>query len=160
MLASTALLWPGETIPILILARVLQGISGAVVWTIGLALIMDTVGSDKLGVTLGSIFSIISVSDLVAPVLGGVVYKKAGSGVVFGMGFGLLAIDFAMRLVLIEKKTAAKYGLKDTDGDEESVAAPFQAERRFAVMCGHCCSLRERIEDRGVMNSTPLLDLR
>ena len=122
LLASTTLLWLGKTFPILVLARILQGVSGAVVWTIGLALIMDTVGSDKLGVTIGSIFSIISVSDLVAPVLGGVVYKKAGSGAVFGIGFGLLAIDFVMRLVLIEKKIAAKYGLKDAEEEEEETA--------------------------------------
>jgi MFS family permease len=120
LLASTTLLWLGETFPLLILARILQGTSGAVVWTIGLALIMDTVGSEKLGVTIGSIFSIISVGDLAAPVLGGVMYKKAGSGAVFGMGFGLLAIDFLMRLVLIEKKIAAKYGLKDTAEGEEA----------------------------------------
>jgi MFS family permease len=126
LLLSTTLLWLGQTIPLLILARILQGTSGAVVWTIGLALIMDTVGSENLGVTIGSIFSIISVADLAAPVLGGVAYKKAGSGAVFGMGFGLLAIDFLMRLVLIEKKVAAKYGVKDTvageDGDEEANA--------------------------------------
>ena len=119
LLASTILLWLGQTIPVLIIARILQGISAAVVWTIGLALILDTVGSEKLGVTIGSIFSFISVGELAAPVLGGVVYKKAGSGAVFGMGFGLLAIDFLMRLAVIEKKVAAKYGLKDNEEDDE-----------------------------------------
>lgn len=119
LLASTILLWLGETIPVLIIARILQGISAAVVWTIGLALVMDTVGSDKLGVTIGSIFSFISVGELAAPVLGGVVYKKAGPGAVFGMGFGLLAIDFLMRLAVIEKKIAAKYGFKEDDDEED-----------------------------------------
>ncbi|KAE9367298.1 MFS transporter-like protein [Stipitochalara longipes BDJ] len=123
LLASTILLWLGETIPVLILARILQGISAAVVWTIGLALILDTVGSEKLGVTIGSIFSFISVGELAAPVLGGVVYKKAGSGAVFGMGFGLLAIDFLMRLAVIEKKIAAKYGLKDSEEEDEDEEA-------------------------------------
>ncbi|PMD40179.1 MFS transporter-like protein [Hyaloscypha variabilis F] len=122
LLASTILLWLGETISILILARVLQGISAAVVWTVGLAMILDTVGSEKLGVTIGSIFSFISVGELAAPVLGGVVYKKAGSGAVFGMGFGLLVIDFAMRLAVIEKKVAAKYGLEDDEEEDEEEA--------------------------------------
>jgi MFS family permease len=125
LLGSTMLLWLGETIPVLIIARILQGISAAVVWTIGLALILDTVGSDKLGVTIGSIFSLISVGELAAPVLGGVMYKKAGSGAVFGMGFGLLAIDFLMRLAVIEKKVAVRYGLKDNveeDEDEDEEA--------------------------------------
>lgn len=121
---STVLLWLGQSIAFLIIARLLQGMSAAVVWTIGMALVMDTVGSDKLGVTIGSIFSIISVGELVSPVLGGVVYEKAGSGAVFGMGFGLLAIDFIMRVLVIEKKVAARYGLlnplSDNSQDEEA----------------------------------------
>lgn len=119
LLVSTILLYLGETIAVLIIARILQGISAAVVWTIGLALVLDTVGSDKLGVTIGSIFSFISVGELAAPVLGGVVYKKVGSGAVFGMGFGLLTVDFLMRLAVIEKKVAARYGIKDDPADEE-----------------------------------------
>ena len=130
---STLLLWLGQSIAALIIARLLQGMSAAVVWTVGMALVMDTVGSNKLGVTIGSIFSFISVGELVAPVLGGVVYKKGGSGAVFGMGFGLLAVDFVMRILVIEKKVAARYGLiappsdisdgengQDEGADEES----------------------------------------
>ena len=109
LLGATILLWLGQTIWVLIVARILQGVSAAVVWTIGLALVLDTVGPEKLGVTIGSIFSFISIGELAAPVLGGIVYKKAGYGGVFGMGFALLGVDFIMRLFLIEKKTAAKY---------------------------------------------------
>lgn len=119
LLASTILLSFGQTIAVLAVARILQGMSAAVVWTIGMALIMDTVGSDKLGVTIGSIFSFISVGELVSPILGGIVYEKAGSNAVFGMGFGLLVVDFMMRLVLIEKKVAARYGKEDDDQQEE-----------------------------------------
>jgi hypothetical protein len=36
-------------------------------------------------------------------------YQKAGYNGVFGLGFAILAIDFILRLLLIEKKTAAKY---------------------------------------------------
>ena len=121
---ATILLFVGQSISVLILARILQGISAAVVWTIGMALVMDTVGSDKLGVTIGSIFSVISVGELAAPVVGGIVYEKAGSQAVLGIGLGLLAIDFIMRLLLIEKKIATRYGLVDPpsnhDCDEET----------------------------------------
>ena len=37
------------------------------------------------------------------------VYNKAGYAGVFGIGFAILAIDFIMRLLLIEKKTAKQY---------------------------------------------------
>merc|ERR1712093_963176 len=105
---------------VLVLARVLQGISASVVWTIGLAMVMDTVGSGKLGVTIGSIFSLISVGELIAPVFGGLVFKKAGAGAVFGTAFGLLVIDFLMRLVVIEKKVAVTYGVDYSSGSEDT----------------------------------------
>lgn len=41
--------------------------------------------------------------------LGGVVYKRSGYTGVFGLGFAIIALDFIMRLLLIEKKTASKY---------------------------------------------------
>jgi len=127
LLMSTILLAVGQSIGALILARLLQGTSGAVVWTVGMALIMDTVGSKKLGVTIGSIFGIISVGELVAPILGGILYKKAGNGAVFAMGFGLLAIDFIMRLFLIEKKVAERYELEDDAQENGEEAGDVEA---------------------------------
>lgn len=55
LLLATILLFLGTTVPVLALARVLQGISAAVVWTIGLALCLETVGPDNLGKTIGSV---------------------------------------------------------------------------------------------------------
>ncbi|KAL9124881.1 MAG: hypothetical protein Q9217_005839 [Psora testacea] len=120
LLLATLLLFLGQSIAVLVFARVLQGISAAVVWTIGLALVLDTVGPERLGSTVGSIFGFISIGELAAPVLGGVVYKKAGYGGVFGMGLALLAVDFIMRILLIEKKVAARYGLLDAGEDGNS----------------------------------------
>ncbi|KAL9028888.1 MAG: hypothetical protein Q9196_002809 [Gyalolechia fulgens] len=109
LLAATLMLFLGQSVPVLVVARILQGMSAAVVWTIGLALVLDTVGPGNLGKTIGSIFGFISIGELAAPVLGGVVYKKAGYTGVFGMGCAILAIDFIMRLLLIEKKVAAQW---------------------------------------------------
>ena len=76
LLAATLMLCVGQTIPVLVIARILQGVSAAVVWTIGLALVLDTVGPEKLGTTIGSIFGFISIGELAAPVIGGTVYSK------------------------------------------------------------------------------------
>lgn len=54
-LMATLMLLLGQNIPVLVVARMLQGISAAVVWTIGLALVLDTVGPDNLGKTIGSV---------------------------------------------------------------------------------------------------------
>lgn len=111
LLLSTILLAVGESVPVLALARFLQGASGGTVWTIGLALLIETVGQDNLGKTVGTIFSFCSVAGLFSPVLGGVIYAKAGYTGVFALGLSLIVIDFIMRLLMIEKKVANKYNL-------------------------------------------------
>lgn len=55
LLIATIMLFLGQSVTVVALARVLQGASAAVVWTVGLALLLDTVGSDDLGKTLGSV---------------------------------------------------------------------------------------------------------
>ncbi|KAI0486739.1 major facilitator superfamily domain-containing protein [Xylaria cf. heliscus] len=109
LLVATIMLALGRNIAVLAVARILQGVSAAVVWTIGLAMVLDTVGARNLGKVIGSIFSIISIGELMAPVIGGILYEKAGYTGVFGLGAGILALDFIMRLLVIEKKTAARY---------------------------------------------------
>ncbi|CAK3875672.1 MFS-type transporter [Lecanosticta acicola] len=113
LLAATVLLFLGRTVPVLVLARVLQGISAAFVWTIGLALCLETVGPENLGKTIGSIFSFIAVGNLAAPTLGGLLYEKTGYEGVFAIGASILIVDFLMRIMVIEKKEALKYEADD-----------------------------------------------
>ncbi|KAH0543010.1 hypothetical protein FGG08_002618 [Glutinoglossum americanum] len=89
----------------------LQGVSAAVVWTVGLALLVDTVGEGKVGQAMGYITLSMSFGVLVAPLLGGVVYERGGYYSVFGMAFGLVGLDIALRLVLVEKKIADKWSI-------------------------------------------------
>ena len=118
--AGTLLLCLGHTFQVLVLGRVLQGMSTALVWTVGLALLLDTVGSARLGVTIGSIFGIISAGQLAAPVLGGLVYDKAGYNAVFATAFAVIGIDFVMRIAIIEgPKTSQKRPPVDPDQNEE-----------------------------------------
>ena len=67
-------------------------------------------------------FSFISAGSIWAPFLGGVLYKKVGYGGVMGVAFAVLAVDFLMRVIMIEKKVARRYGLddsKDASDDHE-----------------------------------------
>ena len=41
--------------------------------------------------------------------IGGVLYEKTGYMGVFGVAIGVLALDFIMRLLMVEKKTASRY---------------------------------------------------
>lgn len=55
LLLATILLFVGTTLPVLTIARVLQGVSSAFVWTVGLALCLETVGPKNLGKTIGTV---------------------------------------------------------------------------------------------------------
>ncbi|KAK4494242.1 hypothetical protein PRZ48_014540 [Zasmidium cellare] len=123
LLAATVLLFLGKTVPVLVVARILQGISAGFVWTIGLALCLETVGPENLGKTIGTIFSFISVGSLAAPTLGGVLYEKTGYEGVFAIGAAILIVDFLMRIMVIEKKTALKYEVDDPSTVSDLTAA-------------------------------------
>lgn len=106
---ATVMLCLARTIALLVLGRVLQGISAAIVWTVGQALLVDTVGQKDIGQILGYVSISMSVGILLAPLLGGVVYERAGYYPVFYMAFGLIALDILLRMVLIEKKIARQW---------------------------------------------------
>ncbi|KAI1475890.1 MFS general substrate transporter [Daldinia eschscholtzii] len=152
LLAATIMLALGKSIAMLFVARVLQGISAAVVWTIGLAMILDTVGPQNLGKVVGSIFSFISVGELMAPVIGGVLYEKTGYSGVFGVAAGVLGLDFLMRLLVVEKKTAAKYDVDlglDSHNEEHGAHEDNEATRGDAEVEG--ASNSEEITERDAL---------
>ncbi|MCJ1476408.1 hypothetical protein MMC13_005074 [Lambiella insularis] len=99
----------GSSIGVLVTGRLLQGFSAAVVWTVGLALLVDTVGQKEIGQIMGYVFLSISVAYLTAPLLGGVVYARAGYYAVFYMAFAVIAVDITLRLLLVEKKVAKRW---------------------------------------------------
>ncbi|EUC27493.1 hypothetical protein COCCADRAFT_111551 [Bipolaris zeicola 26-R-13] len=126
LLLSTVLLALGRSVAVLAIARILQGASGGVVWTIGIAIVVETVGQENLGKTMGTLFSFISVAGLFSPIAGGVLYAKTGYTGVFGIGLGLIGVDFILRVLMVETKVAAKYSspksetVHDPDSTQEN----------------------------------------
>jgi MFS family permease len=109
----------GSTITVLVLGRVLQGISAAVVWVVGLALLADTVDESEIGQTMGYVFFAMSVAVLLGPLLGGVVFEKGSYNDVYAMAYVLIGIDIALRCLMIEKKVAKKW--EKTEAREDAV---------------------------------------
>lgn len=106
--SSTLLLCLGRTVALLALGRVLQGLSAAIVWSVGLALLVDTVGKD-IGYAMGYVNIAMSVGLLIAPVIGGAVYAAAGYYAVYYIAFAVIVCDIALRLILVEKKVARQW---------------------------------------------------
>jgi len=99
----------GRTIAILVVARLLQGASAAVVWTVALALLADTVKPEEVGKALGYVSVAMSLGVLFGPMIGGIVYERSGYYPVFAVTFGVIGLDILLRLLLVEKKIAAKW---------------------------------------------------
>jgi len=99
----------GRSIGVLVAGRLLQGGSAAVVWTVALALLADTVGEAESGKAMGYVAMSYSLGVLVAPLLGGIVYERSGYYAVFAMTFGVIGLDIILRLLLVEQKVAATW---------------------------------------------------
>lgn len=112
LLAATLCLCFSVNIPMLILGRVLQGMSGSMTWAVGLALVIDTVDSKNVGKAVGWTSTAMTGGILLGPLTGGVVYDRAGYYPVYAICFGLLAIDIVLRLAIIEVKDAKKWEAK------------------------------------------------
>lgn len=88
----------------LLAARLVQGLSTAIVHTIGYTLLTETVGKEHLGKAMGYTSMALSAGLLIGPVLGGVLYEYCGYFQVYMPAFGLIAIEVILRCLVIEKE--------------------------------------------------------
>ena len=93
----------------LIVARAFGGLSSGIIFTAGLALIADSVARDEVGACMGFALSGMTWGALIAPMLGGIIYKRAGYYAIFITMLGVITFDFILRAVMIEKKAAGDW---------------------------------------------------
>lgn len=129
--ASTLMLCLGRSIALFVLGRLCQGFSAAIVWSVGLALLADTYGSN-VGVAMGYSSIAMSAGLLVSPVIGGAIYNHLGYYAVYYVAFGCIALDVLLRLLLIEKKIARQWIHDDETTDAERGMTGTPAEESTA----------------------------
>lgn len=98
----------GKNISVIVAARTIQGFSSGLVWSVGLALLVDTVGSGQIGQAMGYVGIGINLGVLLSPLLGGVVFNRGGYYSVFAMVFALIALDIILRLAIVERKSTVR----------------------------------------------------
>ncbi|EXJ92143.1 hypothetical protein A1O3_00693 [Capronia epimyces CBS 606.96] len=125
---STLMLCLGKTIAVLVVGRLLQGASASVVWTVALALMADTVKEEEAGRAIGYVSMATSLGVLVAPLIGGVVYQRSGYYAVFGVTFAVIGLDILLRLILIEKKLAARWFEPEAPLNQPSADTPSRTD--------------------------------
>lgn len=152
--ASTVLLCLGRSIGVFIAGRVLQGISAAVVWSVGLALLADTMGR-RIGLAMGYVAISLSAGLLFAPLIGGAVYAGSGYYAVYYVAFGLIVLDILMRLLLVEKKMARQWIKEEEAVAPESAGSPV-ADEEAAVESGAAVApTTSRVDDAALPLTPP-----
>ncbi|KAH6674853.1 MFS transporter-like protein [Halenospora varia] len=151
---STSMLCLAHRFWIFVLGRICQGISASITWSVGLALLVDTAGKEQVGETMGYVCISLTLGMFLSPVLGGIVYEKAGYMAVMGLAFGLLALDIVLRLIMIEPKHAEKLWRHSTNRDDSS-SHQSAKEKTSATEYGESNEDLSRIPDTQVQNNTP-----
>ncbi|KAJ9236033.1 hypothetical protein DTO212C5_8345 [Paecilomyces variotii] len=101
---ATVLIWIAHNVAILYAGRFLQGLASAAVWSVGLALLVDTVGKREIPVVMGYVNVAFSAGTVTGPFVGGIVYSLAGYDATLGLAVGLLGLDIILRLLIVEKR--------------------------------------------------------
>ncbi|KAK9478268.1 major facilitator superfamily domain-containing protein [Lipomyces japonicus] len=115
LLGSTVMLMLARTYWVFVVGRLVQGISSGVVWTVGCALLIDSVPAQDVGKALGLISSCMNLGTFLGPLLGGVIYARAGYYAVFGVVFAIIGIDLTLRVFMLEKKEWYKWHPDDQE---------------------------------------------
>ncbi|KXS15692.1 MFS general substrate transporter [Gonapodya prolifera JEL478] len=104
----------------LIIARVLQGVSAAAVWTLGLAFLGDVYPEEELGKAYGVAMTGFSVGTLIGLPIGGALYQYAGYWTPFIASAAFILCDMVARLLVVEKKPVrASVTATQAQGSEE-----------------------------------------
>lgn len=126
--ASTLLLCLGRNVAVIAVGRVLQGLSAAICWAVGLALLADSL-TERVGWALGWVNWAMTAGFLLSPILGGLAYENAGYYAVYYMAFGLIACDIVLRLFMKEGKAARTQNANVTDeGAPSRETRPVEAD--------------------------------
>lgn len=127
---------------ILLAARLLQGLSTAVIVTVGYVLLAEVVGPAALGKAMGYTAMAASLALMAGPLIGGFLYEYCGYLAVFYPMFGLFALELVLRLLIVEEKAE----------DEDSAKRPPTEPTAAAWKVSSNEDADEQIE------SQPLLD--
>lgn len=119
MLGATVMLALSRTISLLVISRTLQGMAGAIVWSAGLALLLDTFGHARFGKMMAMAVICQTSALTVAPVVGGFLFAKLGFNAVMAVCFALVTVDIILRLLMVENSTRSSRIRSDLKKDPE-----------------------------------------
>ncbi|KAH8552540.1 major facilitator superfamily domain-containing protein [Umbelopsis sp. PMI_123] len=115
LIASTLLFMFSRYYYELLIARFLQGFSDSCVWILCLCLVADTFPKGELGLQMGKVMVCYSIGMTSGPPIGAL-YHQLGFKAPFIFCIVLAAIDFIMRVLIVERRRNPKEWFEDMDG--------------------------------------------
>ncbi|ORY17210.1 major facilitator superfamily domain-containing protein [Clohesyomyces aquaticus] len=101
-LCACILFGVSQNVGMLLASRLLQGFSSSILYTVGLAVLVDTVKKEEVGQWMGTAMSCNNIGMIISPLVGGVVYDKSGKMSVFAIMIALGAFDILLRVLMKE----------------------------------------------------------
>ncbi|KAL9115928.1 MAG: hypothetical protein Q9227_000296 [Pyrenula ochraceoflavens] len=130
---STLMFFVAQSLEVLLAARILQGLSTSIAWTLVITIVADRVGSRGLGYAMGWVTLGRTISLMIGPLLGGILYSESGYYSVFAVATGVIVVDICLRFALIEPRIARLWDTSigpepeiwpDTDHDDTLETQP------------------------------------
>lgn len=87
---------------LLAVARSLQGASAGTAFTAGLSLLVAGIDRDELGGWIGLVFTGLTAGLTFAPMLGGIIYARAGYFAVFAVPLAAITVPFVLGLLCVD----------------------------------------------------------
>ncbi|QKX54312.1 uncharacterized protein TRUGW13939_01398 [Talaromyces rugulosus] len=105
-IVGTGMVAGSNSLAVLFIGRVMQGIAGSSVWIVGLATVADTVGGNNMGKIEGIMMSFLYSGLIGGPLVSGLLLEYVGYWSTWSLPLLLLIIDFCARLVMTESRPA------------------------------------------------------
>ena len=124
IVAGNVLFGVGDSFGLLLTSRLLQGSASAILYTVGLAVRVESVDKNEVGTFMGSAMSCNNFGIIMSPLLGGALYETKGKMAVFGIMTAIIGLDITMRLIMEEQprrvsQTPGAKGTADDVSDEK-----------------------------------------
>lgn len=126
LIGSTLILMFTRSMWLYLVGRLIQGVSAALVWTVGLAIIADSGDAENMAFLMSFPGIGNAMGVFLGPFIGGVSYEKSGYYAVYYICIGVLMLDVLLRLFMMEKTEliALRHGraLKLNELPEETIS--------------------------------------
>lgn len=138
MAAGTLLFGLATTVWMLALGRLVQGFASSILYTAGLAVLVDAVQREEFGRWMGTAMSCNNIAIILSPVIGGVMYDILGKGLVFGSMMALIVIDAILRVLMVDPPPHNRPATQDgcNLGGNPDLESICDGEAREALLSG------------------------